>query len=133
MKTLLTLFATFTLLSAYPQSTAETAIKAGEIILGGLSIFKSTHAKSDKDKILVSSVCVRNKLADKITFTLHGEDGKGNDVSKDLVVQNDGKECVFNIPKGVYSYAVILPNKEIYKKGEYLFEDDVVITIKKEE
>ncbi len=35
------------------------------------------------------------------------------------------KECVFNIPRGVYTFEVILVNKEIYKKGEYQFDDDV--------
>ncbi|HLN95218.1 MAG TPA: hypothetical protein VK183_06255, partial [Flavobacterium sp.] len=82
---------------------------------------------------VITSVCVKNKLPDKITFTLEGEDAKGNRISRELVVQNDGKECVFNIPKGIYTYTVVLSNKDIYKKGEYKFEDDVIITIKKEE
>ncbi len=43
------------------------------------------------------------------------------------------KECVFNIPRGVYTFEVILVNKEIYKKGEYQFDDDVVITIKEDD
>ncbi len=133
MKTLYSLLATITFLYAHPQSTAETAIKAGELILGGFSILKSNKVKKDNDASFITSICVKNKLTDKITFTLHGEDAKGDEVSRELVVQNDGKECVFNIPKGIYTYTVLLPNKEIYKKGEYKFEDDVVITIKKEE
>lgn len=133
MKNRLLLFAILTFLSAYPQSTAETAIKAGELILGGFSILKSAKAKKANDASVVTSVCVKNKLAEKITFTLEGEDAKGNSISRELVVQNDGKECVFNIPKGIYTYTVLLSNKDIYKKGEYKFEDDVIITLKKEE
>lgn len=133
MKTLYSLLATITFLYAHPQSTAETAIKAGELILGGFSILKSAKAKKANDSLVITSVCVKNKLADKITFTLEGEDAKGNSISRELVVQNDGKECVFNIPKGIYTYTVVLSNKDIYKKGEYKFEDDVIITLKKEE
>lgn len=133
MKTLYSLLATITFLYAHPQSTAETAIKAGELILGGFSILKSAKAKKANDSSVITSVCVKNKLPDKITFTLEGEDAKGNRISRELVVQNDGKECVFNIPKGIYTYTVVLSNKDIYKKGEYKFEDDVIITIKKEE
>jgi hypothetical protein len=49
-----------------------------------------------------------------------------------MVVQNDGKECVFNIPKGIYTYEILLANKDVFKKGEYKFDDDVVITVKKD-
>lgn len=133
MKIIFSFLATLALLSAYPQSTIETTVRAGQVLLGGLSILKSSKGNADKANPIIASVCVKNKLAEKITFTMDGQDAKGNDVSKELVVQNDGKECVFNIPKGVYSYAVILPNKEIYKKGEYRFDEDVIITIKKDE
>jgi hypothetical protein len=36
------------------------------------------------------------------------------------------------LPKGIYTYEIVMTNKEIYKKGEYKFEDEVVITIKDE-
>lgn len=49
-----------------------------------------------------------------------------------MVIQNDSKECVFNILKGIYTYEILLANKEQYKKGEYNFDNDVVIVVKKE-
>jgi len=53
-----------------------------------------------------------------------------DEIKKDLVVQKDGKECLFLLPKGIYTSEVVLSNKEIYKKREYKFDEDVVITIK---
>ncbi|MGK4566684.1 hypothetical protein [Flavobacterium sp. 3HN19-14] len=92
---------------SFAQSGLETTIKAGEIILSGFSIIKA--AKSNKsDSKFIESVCVKNKLSEKITFKIEGKDTLGDDVKKELVVQNDGKECVFNLPKGIYAYEVIL-------------------------
>ena len=111
------------------QSDLQTALKGGELLLSGLSIFKTSKGSKSDSKI-IESVCVKNKLVDKITFRIVGKNEQGDDVKKELVVQKDGKECLFVLPKGIYTYEVVLPNKEIYKKGEYKFEDDVVITIK---
>jgi hypothetical protein len=133
MKAIFTGLICFVLFSAYPQSTLENTIRAGQVVLSGFSILRSAKKEPDKTNPLIASVCVKNKLQEKITFRLDGADQKGIEVTKELVVQNDGKECVFNIPKGIYTYEVVLSNKEIYKKGEYRFEEDVIITIKKEE
>jgi hypothetical protein len=114
---------------SFAQSDLQTAIKGGEILLTGLSIFKT--AKSSKsDSKVIESVCVKNKLVDKITFRIVGKNEEGDEIKKELVVQKDGKECLFVLPKGIYTYEVVLPNKEIYKKGEYKFEEEVIITIK---
>lgn len=116
-------------LLTFSQSDIQTAIKGGEILLSGLSIFKT--AKSGKsDSKLIESVCVKNKLVDKITFRIIGKSEEGDEIKKELVVQKDGKECLFLLPKGIYTYEVVLSNKEIYKKGEYKFDEEVVITIK---
>ena len=72
------------------------------------------------------------KLAKKITVKLEGKDSEGTKVKKELVIQNDGKECVFEIPKGIYTYEIILTNKEIFKKGEYKFEEEITIIVNKE-
>ena len=69
-------------------------------------------------------------MVDKITFRIVGKNEEGDEIKKELVVQKDGKECLFELSKGIYTYEVVLPNKEIYKKGEYKFNEDVVITIK---
>ena len=114
---------------SFAQSDLQTAIKGGEMLLTGLSIFKT--AKSSKsDSKVIESVCVKNKLVDKITFRIVGKNEEGDEIKKELVIQKDGKECLFVLPKGIYTYEVVLSNKEIYKKGEYKFEEEVIITIK---
>ena len=47
-------------------------------------------------------------------------------------IVKEGKEYLYILPKGIYTYEIVLTNKEIYKKGEYKFEDDVVIIVKEE-
>ena len=116
-------------ISIYPQSDLQTALKGGELLLTGLSVFKTTKGSKTDSKI-IESVCVKNKLVDKITFRIVGKNEEGDEIKKELVIQKDGKECLFILPKGIYTYEVVLPNKEIYKKGEYKFDEDVVITIK---
>ncbi len=111
------------------QSDLQTAIKGGEMLLTGLSIFKTAKSSKSDNKV-IESVCVKNKLVDKITFRIVGKNEEGDEIKKELVVQKDGKECLFVLPKGIYTYEVVLPNKEIYKKGEYKFEEEVIITIK---
>jgi hypothetical protein len=121
---------------SFAQSDIANILKGGEILLSGLSIFKlaKSDGKSDakKDSKIIESVCVKNKLATGATFRIYGKTTDGDDVKKELVIPKDGKECLFLIPKGIYTYEIVLPNKEIYKKGEYKFEDEMVITIKEE-
>ena len=117
-------------LLTYSQSDLQTAIKGGELLLSGLSIFKVAKSGAKTDSKIIESVCVKNKLVDKITFRIVGKNEEGDEIKKELVVQKDGKECLFELSKGIYTYEVVLPNKEIYKKGEYKFNEDVVITIK---
>ena len=114
---------------SFAQSDLQTAIKGGEILLTGLSVFKTTKGSKSDSKI-IESVCVKNKLVDKITFRIVGKNEEGDEIKKELVIQKDGKECLFVLPKGIYTYEVVLPNKDIYKKGEYKFDADVIITIK---
>jgi hypothetical protein len=118
---------------SFAQTDIENALKLSQVIASGFSIIKATKSETKADSKTVSSVCIKNKLEAKITFKLNGKDNEGEKVTKELVVQNDGKECVFEIPKGIYTYEVLLANNEVYKKGEYKFEDDIVITIKKDD
>ena len=115
----------------YAQSDFEKLLKTGEILVNGLSFFKSGKSTNDSLKT-IESICVKNKLADKITFKIVGKDDEENDIKKDLVIQKDGKECFLELPKGVYTYEIILSNKDIFKKGDYKFDDDVIITVKQE-
>jgi hypothetical protein len=132
MKKLLTVLLLVPVLS-FAQTDIENALKLGQVLLSGFTIVKATKSNTKSDSKTVSSVCIKNKLAKKIIFKLAGKDEEGNVVTKELVVQNDGKECVFEIPKGIYTYEVLLANNEVYKKGEYKFDDDIVIILKKEE
>ena len=110
------------------QSSLETILKSSEIIVSGLSFIKGSKSKPDTK--IVEYFCVKNKLADKVTFRLTGKDEDGGDVKKEMVILNDGKECVYQIPKGVWQYEIILANKEIFKKGEFKIEDESTIIIK---
>jgi hypothetical protein len=91
----------------HQAQTLETLIKGGELLVTGISIFKTSKLTESKDKTVdskfVATVCVKNKLAEKITVKLDGKDSEGTKFTKELVVQNDGKECVFEIPKGIYT------------------------------
>ena len=131
MKTLFLLIFTNSFLFSYSQSDVDKILKGGEIIINGLSFLKKdkSEVKETNSKV-IESVCVKNKLTDKITFIILGKDEEGNSVKKEMVVQKDGKECVFELPKGIYTYEIVLANKETYKKGEYKFNEEITITVK---
>ena len=63
----------------YSQSDIEKLLKGGEIIVNGLSFIKGNKPKTDSKTI--ESICIKNKLSDKITFKLIGKDDC-NDVKK---------------------------------------------------
>ena len=116
---------------SYSQSDIDKVLKGGEIIVNGLSFLKKDKSETkETNSKVIESVCIKNKLADKITFLLIGKDEEDNVVKKELVIQKDGKECCFELPKGIYTYEIVLANKEIYKKGEYKFNEEITITVK---
>ena len=116
----------------FSQTDLNNVLKGGELLLSGLSVLKTRKSDVKKDSKVIESVCVKNKLTDRITFRIVGKNEEGDDIKKELVITKEGKECLFELPKGIYTYEIVLTNKEIYKKGEYKFEDDVVITVKEE-
>jgi hypothetical protein len=132
MKKLIFMIFTFFPLCLFSQSNLETAIKGGEMLLSGLSILKISKSGSKGVSKVIESLCVKNKLTDKITFKLVGKNEEGDEIKKELVIPKDGKECLFTLPKGIYTYEITLPNKEIYKKGEYKFDEEIIMTIKQE-
>ena len=107
-------------------------LKGGELLLSGLTVFKVAKSDGKGNSKVIESLCVKNKLTDKITFKIVGKNEEGDDIKKELVIPKDGKECLLVLPKGIYTYEIILSNKEIYKKGEYKFDDEIVITVKEE-
>jgi hypothetical protein len=129
---ILFIFLFFSMFS-YSQSDFEKVLKSGEIIVNGLSFLKKDKSEiKETNSKIIESVCIKNKLADKITYLMVGKDEEGNVIKKELVIQKDGKECVFEIPKGIYTYEIVLANKEVYKKGEYKFNEEITITVKEE-
>jgi hypothetical protein len=122
----------FISISIYGQSNLERVLKSGEIIVNGLSILKKdkSESKPNNNSKVIESVCVKNKLNERIIFKLQGKDYEDNTVIKELVIPKDGNECCLEIPKGIYIYEIILPNKEVFKKGEYRFTEDITITVK---
>jgi hypothetical protein len=115
----------------YSQSDIDKIMKGGEIIVNGLSFLKKDKSEvKETNSKLIESVCIKNKLTDKITFIISGKDAEDNTIKKEMVIQKDGKECVFELLKGIYTYEIVLSNKEVYKKGEYKFNEEITITVK---
>ena len=115
----------------FAQTDLDKILKSGEIIVNGLSILKKdkSEGKETNSKI-IESVCIKNKLTDKITFVISGKNEEDIVFKKELVIQKDGKEFVFELPKGIYTYEIVLANKEVFKKGEYKFNEEITITVK---
>lgn len=108
--------------SVQAQSGVETILRGGEIIVNGLSFLKSSkNQEVKKESKNLESICIKNKLEERITVVFIHNTEEGDTLKRELVIPKDGKECVLEVPKGVYLYEIILPNKEVYKKGEYRF------------
>ena len=114
------------------QADLNNVIKGGELILSGLSILKVAKSDGKSTSKTIKSLCVKNKLTEKITFRITGKNAEGDDVKKELVIPKDGKECLLELLKGIYTYEIELSNREIYKKGEYKFDEEIIITVKEE-
>lgn len=115
------------------QSDIENVLKAGTLVLNGLSILRVSKAVVAENNNSINSVCIKNKLAEKISVNVYGKSFEGDDLKKQLVIQKESKECFLELPKGIYTYEVFLSNNEICKKGEYKFDENIVMTIKKDE
>ncbi len=126
------IFTLFFYTNLFSQNDFDRILKSSEIIVNGLSFLKKdkTEVKTSANTKVIESVCVKNKMNEKITFKLEGKDEDDNSVKKELVIPKDGKECCLELPKGIYTYEIILANKEVFKKGEYRFTEELTITVK---
>ncbi len=126
------IFTLFFYTNLFSQNDFDRILKSSEIILNGLSFLKKdkTEVKTSANTKVIESVCVKNIMNEKITFKLEGKDEDDNSVKKELVIPKDGKECCLELPKGIYTYEIILANKEVFKKGEYRFTEELTITVK---
>lgn len=111
------------------QSDLDKIVKGGEILLTGLTILKA-KSNPGKDTGAVESVCVKNRLGQKITFKLTRTDDPDTEVVKEVIVQNNGRECVYKLPKGIYAYEILLSSMETYKKGEYKLDQSSTFTVR---
>ncbi len=113
------------------QSDLTAIVKGSEILVSGLiTIFSSS--KKHTNTMTVESVCIKNKMSEKITLVITRQTDDGEEIKKELIIQSDSKECFYELPKGVYTYEIILSNEEVYKKGEYSFKDKTVITLRED-
>lgn len=122
-----------------PQTDLDRALKFGEILVNGLNVIKGNNkeAKEQIDSKTVSSLCFKNKLSEKLSIKLQGIFSKSNDkeetelIKKELVIQPDSKECLYEAQKGVWDYEFIKSsNNEVYKKGQFKLEEEMTIIAK---
>ena len=111
---------------SFPQSDL---IKGSELLFGGLITVFNLSKPKNVNSTVVESVCVKNKLSSKITFIITRQTEDGDEIRKELIIQKDGKEFFYELPKGVYTYQVLMANDSVFKKGEYLINNKTVIAI----
>ncbi len=114
---------------AMAQSETVNLIRGGELLFGGLLTIFSSSKPENNNSTTVESICVKNKLADKITFIILRQTEDGDEIRKELVIQKGSKEYFYELPKGVYTYEVYLANNEIFKKGECRFADKATFIV----
>jgi hypothetical protein len=120
---------------SFPQSDFQKVINAGGLILTGISIIRGQKAEIPKQEQqpetpYLSELCFKNKLEEKITIRLTGKDQEGNVLTREVIVLRDGKECLYEIAKGVWDYEIVTGEDSVYRKGQYRLRDQTVITIR---
>lgn len=118
--------------SAQTLSGLDKGLVIGNILIQGYQALKGSGKKApDPSAKTVDSFCFKNKMEEKITVKLTGKVEEEN-VVKELVIQKDGKECTYNLPKAIYQYEILLSSKDTYKKGEYNVYEESLMTINHE-
>lgn len=122
-------FASSVMASAQTLSGLDKGLVIGNILIQGYQALKGSGKKApDPTAKTVESFCFKNKMEEKITIKLAGK-SEEDTVTKELVIQKDGKECTYNLPKAIYQYEILLSSKDTYKKGEYNVYEETLMTI----
>lgn len=122
-------FAGATLVPAQALSSLDKGLVIGNILIQGYQAIRGNGKKApDPTAKTVDSFCFKNKMEEKITIKLFGKHEEET-VTKELVLQKDGKECTYNLPKAIYQYEILLSSKDTYKKGEYNVYEESLMTI----
>lgn len=110
-------------------SVLDKGLAIGNILVQGYMALKGNNIKqADPNAKTVDSFCFKNKMEEKITIKLNGKI-EDEEIKKELVIQKDEKECTYNLPKGIYTYEVLLSSKDTYQKGEYKVSEETLMTI----
>ena len=114
------------------MSNLDKGLMVGNILFQGYMAIKGNSAKNapDPNAKTVESFCFKNKMDEKITVRMNGKI-EDEEVKKELVIQKDEKECTYNLPKGIYTYEVLLSSKDTYQKGEYKVTEETIMTVNK--
>lgn len=111
------------------MSGLDKGLAIGNILVQGYIALKGNGTKPvDPNSKTVDSFCFKNKMDEKITVKLNGKI-EDEEVKKEFVIQKDEKECTYNLPKGIYTYEVLLSSKDVYQKGEYKVSEETLMTI----
>lgn len=111
------------------MSGLDKGLAIGNILVQGYAALKGNGTKHvDPNAKTVDSFCFKNKMDEKITVKINGKI-EDEEIKKEFVIPKDEKECTFNLPKGIYTYEVLLSSKDTYQKGEYKVSEETLMTI----
>lgn len=115
--------------SQVPITNLDKGIAIGNILVQGYMALRGNGTKTvDPNAKTIESFCFKNKMDEKITVKLNGKI-EDETINKELVIQKNEKECTYNLPKGIYTYEVLLTSKDVFQKGEYRVSEETLMTI----
>jgi hypothetical protein len=111
----------------------DKSLKVGELLVNGLLVLKGGKSARQDDSKTVEKVCIKNKFPEKLGVKFHGnfktdDTSESETFDKELVIPKSGKECLYDLPKGVWDYEFTLANGEVYKKGQLKIDGEITIT-----
>lgn len=136
MKKLIAIISCLLYIQIYAQNNnLDRGILIGNLLFEGYKAIRgnsltSTKQMPDPNAKTVESFCFKNKMDEKITVRMLGTIEE-EEIKKELVIQKDEKECTYNLPKGIYTYEVLLSSKDTFQKGEYKVTEETLMTVNK--